>query len=98
MPSEKIETTADNQSHARGFRGFPSAHDPRERVAIDNTQGIDAKRCSRGEQLLRRTRTAQEREMCGDLQFGISHPNTPWRNQRCEPVSVSTPSPARYTQ
>ena len=38
---------------------------------------------------------AQEGKIRGDLQLGISHPKTPCRNQRCEPVAASSPSPAR---
>lgn len=42
----------------------------------------------------------QEGEMRRDLQFGVAgaHPKIPCRNQRCDPVSGSSPSPARYIQ
>jgi hypothetical protein len=66
------------------------SHDAGERIAIDD--GL-------GEQLLAGRRPAQEAEVRGDLQLGIAgtgvYPNTPCRNQRCEPVAVFSPSPDR---
>ena len=51
-----------------------------------------------GEQLLARAGAAQEREMRRALELGVAHPNTPCRNQRCEPVPASSPSPSRNSQ
>jgi hypothetical protein len=51
-----------------------------------------------GEQLVTGTRPAQKTEMRGGLQLGRArgaHPKIPCRNQRCEPVAASSPSPAR---
>ena len=59
---------------------------------------FDPKRGRALEELVGRGRPAQEGEMRRHLQLGIAwsaHPNTPCRNQRCEPVSASSPSPAR---
>ena len=41
---------------------------------------------------------AQEAEMCRDLEFHVAHAKIPCRNQRCEPVAASSPSPERKIQ
>src|SRR5579875_1889391 len=94
----KIEATADHQAHACGLGRLVGAHDAGQRVAIDDGERLDAHDRSGGEQLLAGRRTAQEAEMRGHLQLGVAraaHPKIPCRNQRCEPVSGSSPSPAR---
>ena len=48
---------------------------------------------SSGEEAPRR-----KREMRRDLEFGIAHPNTPWRYQLRSPVAARSPSPRRNSQ
>ena len=94
----EIEAAADDQAHAGGLGGLMGADDAGERVAVDDGQRLDAHRGGRGEQLLAGGGAAQEAEMRGHLQLGVAraaHPKIPCRNQRCEPVSGSSPSPAR---
>jgi hypothetical protein len=45
--------------------------------------------------LLGRAGSPEKAEMRSDLEFRMPHPKTPWMNQRWDPVSESTPSPAR---
>ena len=74
------------------------AHDAGEGVAVNDGHRLDPGKRRLGEQLLAGRRAAQEAEMRGDLKLdvaGLAHPKTPWMNHRCEPVAVSSPSPAR---
>lgn len=98
----QIEAAADDEAYACGFRRLMGAHDPGKRVAVDDRQGLDAEQRSLGEQLLAGGRAPQEAEMRGDLQLGVAgragHPKIPCRNQRCDPVAESSPSPERKIQ
>ena len=94
----EVEPAADDEADAGRLGRLVGAHDPGQRIAVDDGQRLDAERGGLLEQLLGRGRAAQEGEMRGHLQLGIAraaHPNTPCRNQRCEPVAASSPSPAR---
>jgi hypothetical protein len=74
------------------------ADDAGEAVAVDDGERLDASIGGLGEQLVTGTRPAQKTEMRGGLQLGRArgaHPKIPCRNQRCEPVAASSPSPAR---
>ena len=95
----EIEAAADDQPHAGRLGGLVGANDAREAVAVDDRQAFDAQRRGLCEELVAGTRPAKEAEMRGALQLDVSgraaHPKIPCRNQRCEPVSGSSPSPAR---
>lgn len=95
----EIETAADNQPDACRLCRFMRAHDAGKRIAIDDSERFDAERCGLREQLLAGRCSAQEREMRGDLQLGIScsagHPKIPCMNHLCDPVAASSPSLAR---
>ncbi len=91
----EIEATSDDQLHARRFRCFPGTHDPRQRIPVHDPQSLDAEFGRRGEQFVSGTGTSKEGEVRCRLEFDVSHPKIPWRNQRCDPVAVSTPSPCR---
>src|SRR5450759_3802145 len=65
----EIESTADDQSHARRLRRFMRADDAGERIAIDDRQRLDAQGGGMFEQFLAGTRPAQKREMRGALQL-----------------------------
>ena len=94
----QVEPAADDQPHARGLRRLVRAHDAGEAVAVGDRQGLEAEHGCLGEQLLAGAGAAQERELRRALQLGVAHPNTPCRNQRCEPVPASSPSPSRNSQ
>ena len=94
----QVEPAADDQPHARRLRRLVRADDAGEAVAVGDRQGLDAEHGRLGEQLLARAGAAQEREMRRALELGVAHPNTPCRNQRCEPVPASSPSPSRNSQ
>lgn len=49
------------------------ARDAGKAVTIDNAKRLDAKFGRRGEELVIARSTAQEREVAGDLEFGIAH-------------------------
>lgn len=94
----EVETAADDEAYARRLCRLMGADDAGQRVAVDDGQRLDAEQGCGGEQLVAAARAPQEAEMGGDLEFGIAgavHPNTPCRNQRCDPVAASSPSPAR---
>jgi hypothetical protein len=94
----EIEAAANDQPHAGRFCGLMGADDAGERIAVDDGYRLDAEQCGLREQVLAGAGAAQKREMRGDLQFDVTpvaHPKIPCRNQRCEPVASSSPSPAR---
>ena len=94
-PLPQIEPTPDDQPHPGVLRRLMRPHDAREAVAVGDGQRRDPEARGLREQLLAGARPAQERKMRRHLQLGVAHPKTPCRNQRCEPVSGSSPSPAR---
>ena len=97
----EVEATADHQADAGGLGGLVGAHDASQRVAIDDGERLDTHRGRGREQLLAGRGAPEEAEMRRHLKLGVArvaHPKIPCRNQRCEPVSGSSPSPARYTQ
>ena len=95
---DQIEAAADDEPNAGILGGLMGADDAGQRIAVDHRQGLDAE-CGRlREQVVARAGAAQKRKMAGHLQFGIrrhAHAKTPCRNHLWEPVSGSSPSPAR---
>ena len=94
----EVESTADDEPHAGRLGGLVRPDDPGERVAVDDAERLDAGEGRLRKELLAGRGAAQEAEVRGHLQFGVArpaHPKIPWRNQRCEPVARSSPSPAR---
>jgi len=97
----EVEAAADNQADACGLRRLVGPDDAGERIPVHHGQRFDPGERRLGEQLLTGRRPPQKAEMRGDLKLGVAglaHPKTPWMNQRCEPVAVSSPSPARNSQ
>ena len=92
----EVEPAADDETHAGRLGSLVSAHHAGEGVAVDDAQGRNAEQARRREQLLGMRGAAQKGEVRGDLELRvIHHAKSPCRNQRCEPVAGSTPSPAR---
>ncbi|MBB4344516.1 hypothetical protein GGE56_005914 [Rhizobium leguminosarum] len=92
----QIKATADNQPQACGTRCLQRPDDTGQAVAVDDAKSFDADELCGREQFLSRACAPEEREMRGDLKFGVAHQaKTPCRNHRCDPVSASTPSPDR---
>ena len=94
----EIEAAADDQADARGLGGFMGADDAGKAVAVGDRQRLDAERAASSNSSSQELAPRKERKMRGALQLGIArraHPKIPCRNQRCEPVVVSSPSPER---
>jgi len=94
----QIKAAADDQAHAGCLRSFVCANDTGKAVAVDDRKRLDALDRCLCEELVGRRRPAQEAEMRCDLKLDIAmsaHPNTPCKNQRCDPITASSPSPAR---
>ncbi len=94
----EIEAAANDKPYPGVLRRHMGADNAGQAVAVGNRQLLDAEIRGLGEQLLAGTGPAQKTEMRGALQLGIFcpvHPKIPCRNQRCEPVAASSPSPAR---
>ena len=94
----EIEPAADDQPHAGRLGRLVCADDAGEAVMVGDRQCLDAADRGLEEQLLAGTGAAQEREVRGALQLGVSHAKTPCRNQRCGPDAGSTPSAVRNSQ
>ena len=94
----QVETAADDQPDAGDLGRLVAAHDSGQAVPIAYRQRLDPGDRRLAEQLLAGRRPAQEAEVRRALEFSIAHANRPCRNQRCEPVPRSRPSPARNSQ
>ena len=101
----EIEAAADDEAHLGSilrklFRGLEGLHDAGQAVAVDHGHGLDAERTGLGKQFRTAARPAQEREMRGNLEFGVArrHAKIPCRNQRPAPVMICCSSPERNSQ
>ena len=94
----EFQPAADNQPDAGRLRRLMGADDAGQAIAIGDRQGGEPAGGGLVEQFLAGAGAAQEGEMRGAVQLGVAHPKMPCRNQRCEPVSGSSPSPARNSQ
>jgi hypothetical protein len=99
----EIDPAADDKAHAGLLRRFVRMHEARDRMAVRNAERGNAEPRRLREQLFRRGRAAQEREVRGNLKLGIAHASPmpcshqrpsfalPSRNsQKRAPSSVST--------
>lgn len=79
----QIKATADNQPQACGTRCLQCPDDTGQAVAVDDAKSFDAHELCGREQFLSRACAPEEREMRGDLKFGVAHQaKTPCRNHR----------------
>ena len=80
----QVEPRADEKFDAHLFGGDMGAHHTGKRVRVGDGNGLMAERLRRCHQLFGVGAAAQESEVRGDIELGITgwdHPNTPCRNQ-----------------
>ena len=83
------EPRAGREGEARFLRRLMGAHHAGDRIAVGDAEPGEAERLALHHQLFPVGGPAQEREVGGDGELGVSghgetpaHPNRPWRNQR----------------